>query len=306
MQLVLIIMMLFMWPYLLAAGMVLRAFTYTQRIGGLLIAIVVVSLLVYPTIIMFQYKTLSQNLPAVGPSVPLGSGALTLSSMSLCGKSLATGPINPDGTGTGAFAASGLGDHGISGIYCYTSATTLPASVIFKNQIPPDPYTSQTWVYGSGTGMVQSCQSIGNTASFDTPGQNCYLQKNISFYVFPKIEDIINLYSYWAPSLLSTEISISGHDVIPFKGSISALFSFFDSLLSRSFSGVGIPQDFADRIEPQYILNTYLAMENLYGLLGVPGFIIPILDLMLLVSATTGLSSILGGETSLLGLSRFL
>ncbi|MDE1860431.1 MAG: hypothetical protein KGH72_01810 [Candidatus Micrarchaeota archaeon] len=279
MQLVIIIMMLLMWPYVLAAGIVLRAFSYTQRAGGLLIAIVLVSLLVYPTIILFQYNTLSnvQNLQ------PIGTGQTP--SLALCGRSVQW---------TSSHSGAGL-----SGVYCYTEETSLPTSYIFKGIIPQ----GFPW---SGNKNIPACSGTSFSSS-----QNCYVKKTINFYVFPRLADIPNLYSYWpGPNLVPMELDLTFHDTIPLNGGIQSLFRIFYALLDRNFNS-GIPEVYTGLVNsydigPHYIINTYTTMENLYGMLAVSGFIIPILDMMILVSATTGLSSVLGGETTLLGLSRFL
>jgi hypothetical protein len=70
-QLMIIIVLLHSWPYILAAGIILRASFLTRKVGGLLIAIAVVGLLVYPAIFLMQYNSLN----TVG-SQPIGATSL--------------------------------------------------------------------------------------------------------------------------------------------------------------------------------------------------------------------------------------
>ncbi len=58
-QLLAILFALFAWPYLLAAGVILRASFLTRRLGGLLIAIALASVIIYPTIYLFEYVSLT-------------------------------------------------------------------------------------------------------------------------------------------------------------------------------------------------------------------------------------------------------
>ncbi len=54
---------LYSWPYLLAAGLILSSFFLTRRIGGLLIAIAIVALIVFPSLFLFEYSSLSSGTP---------------------------------------------------------------------------------------------------------------------------------------------------------------------------------------------------------------------------------------------------
>jgi hypothetical protein len=56
MQLLVVILLLFAWPYLLAAGMILRATFLTRRAGGLLMAIAVSMAIIYPLMYVLEYS----------------------------------------------------------------------------------------------------------------------------------------------------------------------------------------------------------------------------------------------------------
>jgi hypothetical protein len=53
-------------------------------------------------------------------------------------------------------------------------------------------------------------------------------------------------------------------------------------------------------------LATNLEMMNAYGIVGVTSYFIPIINLIMTLSAIIGLSGLMGGNTSLEGLSRFV
>ncbi len=76
MQLLIITVLLYAWPYLLAAGIVLRSTMFTRKLGGLLMGIALVSVLIYPLMYVIEYSSFtSQNLGPIGasnlPSRPL-------------------------------------------------------------------------------------------------------------------------------------------------------------------------------------------------------------------------------------------
>ncbi len=70
-QMLAIIVFLFTWPYILAAGLLLRTTFFTRRVGGLLIAIVLTGLIIYPLIFLFEYVSLSNTgVTPIGLSSP--------------------------------------------------------------------------------------------------------------------------------------------------------------------------------------------------------------------------------------------
>lgn len=92
-QLLVISFFLFAWPYLLAAGMILRATFFTRRLGGLLIAIGVVIVLIYPLMGVLEYSAFSNSRLS-----PIGSENLPVSATNLQGMALYE--RLPDGTST--------------------------------------------------------------------------------------------------------------------------------------------------------------------------------------------------------------
>ncbi|MCL5239066.1 MAG: hypothetical protein M1286_01160 [Candidatus Marsarchaeota archaeon] len=69
MQLILITFFLYAWPYLLAAGIILRASFFTRSLGGLLMAISLSALLIFPVMYMIEYSAFTNlSLGPIGTS----------------------------------------------------------------------------------------------------------------------------------------------------------------------------------------------------------------------------------------------
>lgn len=84
MQLLMIALFLFAWPYIIAAGLVLRSTFFTRRAGGLLIAIGVTVVLIYPLMTIMEYNAFNgANLSPIGANdLQLGSNALSVMALS--------------------------------------------------------------------------------------------------------------------------------------------------------------------------------------------------------------------------------
>ncbi len=68
-QILLLSIFMYIWPWLLFGGFVLRSTLFTRRLGGLLIAVAIVGLLVFPTVFAFEYLAMAN-----GISVGTGTG----------------------------------------------------------------------------------------------------------------------------------------------------------------------------------------------------------------------------------------
>ncbi len=284
-QLVLIMLMLLLWPYLLAAGLIFETNMFTRRLGGFLIAMVISSMLIYPTIFLFEYASLNN----IGNLQPYGASSVP--SVALCGAPLgATVYVTPQLTGNAN-----------TGVFCYTEAKQLPLGYIYKATLP-DQYTDMVpniySKYPPST-MVPAC-----------PNKNaeglCFFQKNLNFYVFPNIEDILNLYFTWPAggNLLSFE-SIFIVPGVSTLASVANAIASFTSLLSGNFIG-SFPSFSYYYVDPTHVVAAILALINVYAIEAVTGFILPILNLLILISSILEISKLLGGEGSILGLSRFI
>ncbi len=317
-ELTVIIILLIGWPYLLAAGIILRTIPFTRRAGGLITAATIAGIILLPTIYLIEYGALNnlQSQPFIGSSLVPG--------MALCG----FGPV------------SGSGSNSV--LFCYTSANNLQTSYIYKGLQPPS-YTSSISAcktvaqaenqYKSTSQSTpatstkcpptaRSCppSQSSSTTQTSNPFSNepiCYVKKNLSFYVFPSAADIINLYSCYPSGgnyIFLTELGIlTTTEVSNFLGPTSIIFSLLfsnsassqGSQLFSPFFGSGGGSCIA-QVGPHNLVAAYTALVNMYGIITVSGFIVPIINLLMMISAMTGLSALMGGETTLIGLSRFI
>lgn len=269
-QMIGIIVTLFSWPYLLAAGLFLRSTIFTRRIGGLIIAIVIVALIIYPLIFIFEYVSLSN----------VCSGAVTTN--------------------------------------CVSPVGGLPASTTLQFHGYKPTGDTYSWV----TGLT--------TSTFERVDYG--LLNNMNFYVFPRVDYILtydgcspeyptiistdpNAKSITASShipfigglfsstVVSSEVEIVGSYLVPGAQLIKSVLNFFPGGIS---SPVFSPTTFAFDCGPQQVITSLMDLEDLYGLLSVIGIILPIINILLAISATIGISYLLSGETNMLGISRLI
>ncbi|MDE1833933.1 MAG: hypothetical protein KGH64_01195, partial [Candidatus Micrarchaeota archaeon] len=318
-QLLVILILLVSWPYMLAAGILLRSFTFTRRAGGLIIALTIVGTIIYPMLLLFQYASLSNissqtyNQCIVshgGPSTSADNacsaytgaatfiGADKVPALSLCGANL-----RPDSSSPTNYDYQ---------IYCYTSSSTLPTNTIYKD-IPLPAGSPSTISACSGSPWTTSPPEPG-TSSTKVP--SCYVRKTLSFYTFPSAAGAIALYTCYIPykgsapdSLIGFEETVLLQNVVSSPLTLLQSFTqgqFFSSVtsnpLNQEVDGTGPPCN----IGPIYIWASIASLINIYGLISVISFILPILNILLMLSATAGISHLIGGETSITGLTRFI
>jgi hypothetical protein len=87
-ELLLIIGFIYAWPYLLAAGIILKASMFTRKVGGMLIGIVIAGLIIFPIIFLMEYASL--NNATLGP---IGASASTIPVFTMNGKTLNNQPM---------------------------------------------------------------------------------------------------------------------------------------------------------------------------------------------------------------------
>ena len=208
------------------------------------------------------------------------------------------------------------------------SANVLQTSYIYKG-LQPSGYSqtlSSCKTVADGTLPQTPSTTINPKTLQPIPGPQsnpfnvqppCYVKKDLSFYIFPSAAGIINLYSCYPSGtniLVPTEVEILGSTVadnfvMPFSFIVSLFFANSantqSSALLSPFYGYGGGSCMA-KVGPRNLSAAYTALVNMYGIITVSGFIVPIINLLIMISAMTGLSSMIGGETTIMGLSRFI
>jgi hypothetical protein len=236
-QMLIISMFIYLWPYLLFVGILLRSTFLTRRLGGLLIAAALVGLIVYPLIFSTEYLTLGNGFTA-----------------SVTGAS----PANLNGYNT---------------TYGFNTTTTLPGN------------------------------NNGN-----------YI---INFFIEPNIKTIATTYQCWPTAgtgpgvaqtltgggLFKAEAIDIASLLLPVANIASALRLIFSSALSQTTAPLLlVPVS----CSPNGALATFFALLNSYGLIGVISYFIPIINLIIMLTALIGLSGLFGGDTELAGLAKLI
>ncbi len=217
-QLLFILFILFSWPYILAAGIILSASSITRKAGGFLIAFVLAALIIFPIIYLMEYTAFTSN--TLSPI-----GASSFPTLSLIGKDLNNNIINYD-------------------------------------------------------------------------------QSGVNFFVFPKAAYVINNDGCWPHGgLVSQELLVIGAYAFPGYGLILGIVNAFGSLTGSTPTVIPIPYFYC---APQNAINSIFSLINLYGIMSVMGIIFPIINIFIAVTATIGISGLIGGTTSILGLNKLL
>ncbi len=229
-QMIVILILLYGWPYILAGGIILRSFLFTRKTGGLLIAIAVVGLLIYPFLFVFEYVTLS-NAPS---------------------------PI---------------------GLYPYANGYG-----------PQQPYQ-----------IPQSMQLIG---SEDSNPPIYYGSSTFNFFVFPRADYILNYNGCWPTdgSIAVQTLDVFIWYIIPGYSLLTSALSLFTSSFNAYPTSI-IPNM---SCTPDNVIKSLIAMINLYGWMSVTGVILPLINILISISAVRGLSSLFGGDTNLLGIGKLV
>lgn len=227
----------YLWPYLLFAGIALRATFFTRRLGGLLIAIAVGGILFYPALFSVEYLTLGNGLGGITGFSPTTNTYSTNSIPSAYGfnsiftSSVTFIPANPQGT-----------------IPYITNYYVLP-------QAKPIAEYDGCW-----PGVAQGQDGTGN--------------------------------------LLAAEVEVTA--VLDLGGSIESIISAASSGAIPSVVGL------ISNCGRDNALATLFDMFKVYGVDGIAAYFLPIINLMIVLAGIIGLSGLMGGDTSLAGLSRLV
>ena len=223
-QLLFIIVFLYIWPYLLFIGLILRATPFTRRIGGLFIAIAIGAVLFYPAVFAIEYVSLS----GMNVNSEIGSTGITLST---------------------AYGFNGITTNSITALPDYTP----------------------------------------------------------NFFVEPSIKKIAQANNCWPPygNMALTQAEDTGILLVPFASAVEGLLP-----LIKGASG-GLPSTLPyfylpSACTPTDAEGTMFNVLNAYGITGITAYVLPLVNILITLTAIIGLSGLLGGDTNLAGLSRFV
>ncbi|MEM3211824.1 MAG: hypothetical protein QXR85_00735 [Candidatus Micrarchaeaceae archaeon] len=331
MQLLVILILLVTWPYILAAGIIFRATPYTRRLGGLLIGIVIALLIIWPLIFLFEYASLGTT----ESSFPIGSNVIPYTpiyELAPNGNVLVYGATSGFELLTNASASSvgcPAGDYVYEGTCGNISTVSSPPDCKAEGQISQfqlcqNGYTTDNTLCPSSS-KPYVYESVCGDPNSSAPSGACYSGSELSEYIpmcpasptphnsgialfqLPNATQTVKYYSCWplTGNLLTFELATDAFYLIPFYGlglatftSLSAITGYFPSAIP------GYPPTIS--CTPEKAFSAGIAFTNIYGITGITAFILPLLNILIVYGAAIGLSKILGGESDILGLSRFI
>jgi hypothetical protein len=271
-QLLIIIIMLFTWPYFLAAGMILKATVFGRRIGGTMIAIAIVALIVFPAVYLIEYSVLTN------PSTqPIGIGGPASIISSITGSNINTqGVLGTSAipSNTNTFNALAISELPLNDDYSEPSNSIagetqylfqpfiLPKldRVIYASGCWPEAPVSAKAIIGMGSGKYTSVPLIGGEAVFAV------------YYLIPAVGAATGLLNLGAAAL-----GFSNN--LPFTPTTCT---------------------------PNNLLSAYYSILNVYGVTSIIGIFIPILNILIAITAVRSIAYLLGGDTNILGIGRLL
>ena len=233
-QQLLLLMLLNVWPYMLAAGILLRAIPLTRGAGGLLMGISLAAVIVLPMVMLIEYSMLNSAIPA------------------------------------GALAGASPSD--IVGL-------TMNGLPVGQLNVPGSQYYNQPVSKG------------GTVITYNALTQN--------FYVFPNSTNVAN-YNNCYPidgsmpaEIAKDSIAMAGLGIVYSTG----LGGFVPSTPTAPIGILCSPND---------MIAAILAETQVYGMMSVAGFILPLLNILLVISAVKNISFLFGGDTDIAGIGRLV
>lgn len=333
MQLSFVSLFLFLWPYLIFVGLVLRATFFTRKIGGLFIAVAIGAIFFFPMVFAIQYLTLGNGFGNVSGYGNIFSGTGSISYTYGFNGILANPQIALPAPGASCSATESApyaGENVLCQQYDYSTFPPTPGTVFFAANVL-DVYPNGTTVvnldyqgeyvvqndylsatnpsvmYANPTGFRMEIRlaTFGYpiSPSLSLSGGQSYVP---NFYVFPSVKAIANYYGCWPPNggslgAFGGELEDIAFEWIPFLN----IAQFFESLGGGLVNGAPDPNLPAE-CHPSNAVPLLFAYADMYGIYGVSAYLLPILNILITLAAIIGLSSLLGGDTSLGGIGRLI
>ncbi len=273
---------LFIWPWLLFAGLVMRGIFFLRKTGGLLIAIAIGAILIYPT--MFSLEYLATNNSAINGNIS-GYGFLD-QNLIFCGNTGYRYDLNfyqlPSISGIAADC----------GCWPWAGLTGSEALVVLDTTGP------QIWL-----------QALYNKIS-------TYIK---SLFTGGSWTSIFTL-SYWTtnfavqnPSAFVGAINLLGLPICGY-GDATNQYPAIDTAATSSPNAIApqTPPSSSSEVivsPVQYYTNgegMVFGIVQAYGIIGIASYFLPIMNIIITLAGIIGLSGILGGDINIAGLSRLV
>ena len=258
-QLMMLSIFLYIWPFLLFGGLLLRSTFFTRKLGGLLIAVALGVIIIFPLLFSLEYLVMS-NVQFVNPTATALYNVQNPLSM-----------VSP----------------GVNTTYGFNAVTPLPANTVDLNSN----YVVNFFVEPSIEAIAMK--------------YNCWPQitggSTVGAIIVSPILGAAALYAQDKNPLTTSEVSDLMYLALP-GGAISAATQIIQSVVDGHLASYYLPAF----CPVNGALPAFFSIINAYGIIGVMSYFIPIINLIITMTAIIGLSGLMGGNVSLEGLSRFV
>jgi hypothetical protein len=236
---------------------VLRSTFITRKLGGLLIAIVLAGLIIYPMVFSLQYLS-------------LGNGYIA----------------NPVSSSTGAVATTF--NYTTANAYGFNALTSIPG---VNSAVNNGNYILNFYVEPNVKAIAQADNCWPGQTSIATKGLIAGLSLGTGIGL-----------PTGATGLFSAEIYDLAYLLVPVAPILKLASLIGNAVGYGSASSFPLPYSCV----PSDALNTFFALLNSYGIIGIDSYLLPIINIIVTLSSVVGLSQLFGGDTSLAGLSRLV
>ena len=316
-QMILLLLILQVWPYLLAAGLIFRALSYTRRLGGLLIGTVLALVIILPFIVLFEYASLTspQAYPIGVNSMPY----LPIYEAAPDGNTIVYGDTSGFAQINGQWVYETQCGNPNTANYAYTTLSPNPLQecpncYIKDSSLCPNGEYAYETVCGDPNTAERTGSLISPYYCTASPSSGIQVVNNpanviprgagISPFILPNATATLKHYSCWSPNLPTYELEFSAFYLIPFYGLTMGLIAAFAA--SALVSEIPITPTGILGCSPPEAIDAGLALTNIYGITSITAFLIPLFNVLIIYGAAMGLSKMMGGESNILGLSKLI
>jgi hypothetical protein len=316
-QMIIILLILQVWPYLLAAGLIFRALSYTRRLGGLLIGIVLALVIILPFIVLFEYASLTspQAYPIGVNSMPY----LPIYEAAPDGNTIVYGDSSGFAYLNGQWVYEVQCGNPSTANYAYTTLSPSPL------QECPNCYIKDSSLCPNGGYAYETVCGDPNTAEragflglsyyctnspspgiqvVNSPANVIPRGAGISPFILPNATATLKHYSCWSSNLPAYELEFSAFYLIPGYGLATGAASAFVS--SALVTSLPLTPTSILGCSPPEAIDAGLALTNIYGITSITAFLIPLFNVLIIYGAAMGLSKMMGGESDILGISKLI
>ncbi len=268
-QLFLIAIFIYTWPWILFGGLVLRSTMFTRSLGGLLIAVAISGLFIYPVVFSIEYLSLGNGLSTTPTSANPGGFNSTY------GFNVITPlPATPSGEWPNA-------------------GNTIAGNYVLNFFVEPN-IKAISWAY--------SCWP--NEFGYAFTAKFLAIEGIIATSLLQPVYGLTTIFLAGTTNsaLLIGEVKDIAQLLVPLTSIISAIKYLTQFAISSTTPAFNL----IVYCSPTNALKTFFAILDAYGIIGLISYLIPLMNVVITISSIKGLSELFGGDTSLSGIGKLV